>query len=234
MGPASREMRPARLFGGRRLAIVAAIIAVILLATGCGSNAVVPQPSAAHANATDTEVASLLAGIPQRGSTLGDPTAPVTLEYFGDLQCPFCREFTLADIPFLIRNYVRSGKLKIEYRSMETATRDPETFGIQQVAALAAGQQSKLWNFIELFYHEQGKEDSGYVTESYLQGLARQVPGLNLLAWTAARSDAALAGMLTRDAQTVKLEGLTRTPSFLVANPHNAPYASTIEKLLRS
>src|ERR1700685_2396304 len=72
--------------------------------------------------------------------------------------------------PSIIDSYVRNGKVKIEYRSMETATRDPDTFDIQQVAALAAGQQDKLWNFIELFYHEQGKEDSGYVTESFLQG----------------------------------------------------------------
>ena len=41
-----------------------------------------------------------------------------------------------------------------------------------------------MWNFIELFYHEQGEEDTGYVTESYLQGLAAQVPGLNLSQWS--------------------------------------------------
>ena len=64
---------------------------------------------------------------------------------------------------------MRTGKLKIEYRSLETATREPETFKTQQVAALAAGKQNKMWNYIELFYHEQGEEDSGYVTESYLQ-----------------------------------------------------------------
>jgi protein-disulfide isomerase len=218
----------------KRVPIVAALIVVILIATGCGSNSTAPKPSVTHANATGAEVASLLAGIPQRGNTLGDPTAPVTLEYFGDLECPFCREFTLDEIPLLIHSYVRSGKLKIEYRSMETATHDPETFGIQQVAALAAGQQDKMWNFIELFYHEQGKEDSGYVTESYLQDLAGQVPGLNLTAWAAARSNAKLANTITLDAQTVKFEGLRLTPSFLIANPRNAPYAAAIQRLLRS
>jgi hypothetical protein len=35
---------------------------------------------------------------------------------------------------------VRPGKLKIEYRSLETATREPETFHTQQLAALAAGK----------------------------------------------------------------------------------------------
>ena len=79
---------------------------------------------------------------------------------------------------------MRTGKLRIEYRSMETATREPEVFKTQQVAAYAAGKQNKAWNFIETFYHEQGEEDSGYVTEKYIQGIASQVPGLNLAQWT--------------------------------------------------
>jgi protein-disulfide isomerase len=234
MGPASRPTGPARRFGVKGVAIVAVMIVAALVATGCGSNADAPKASVTHGNGTGAEVASLLAGIPQRGNTLGDPKAPVTVEYFGDLECPFCRKFTLDELPSLIHSYVRSGKLKIQYRSLETATHDPETFGVQQVAALAAGQQDKLWNFIELFYHEEGKEDSGYVTEGYLQDLAMQVPGLNLIAWTAARSDAELARTLTRDAQAAKLARFSSTPTFLILNTHNAPYAPAITKLLRS
>ena len=134
----------------------------------------------------------------------------------------------------MIQSYVRAGRLKIEYRSMESATRDPETFKVQQVAALAAGEQDKMWNFIELFYHEQGEEDSGYVTESYLQGLAQQVHGLNLVAWTAARTDPELADTITTDARAAHDAGFTHTPSFLVGGPTRTPYTSTIERLLRN
>ena len=108
---------------------------------------------------------------------LGNPNAPVTLQYFGDLECPICKDFTLGALPPIIQKWVRTGKVKIEYRSLETATREPEVFKTQQVAALAAGKQNKMWNYLETFYHEQGEEGSGYVTESYLQGLAQQVPG---------------------------------------------------------
>ena len=111
----------------------------------------------------------------------------MTLQYFGDLQCPICKDFTLGALPTLIQKYVRTGKLKIEYRNLETATREPETFKTQQVAALAAGKQQKMWYYIELFYHEQGEENTEYVTENYLQTLAQQVPGLNLASWTAAQ-----------------------------------------------
>jgi len=147
---------------------------------------------------------------------LGRQNAPVTMQYFGDLQCPVCKSFTEGALQPLIQNYVRPGTLKIEFRSLETATREPETFRTQQVAALAAGKQSKMWQYIELFYRQQGEEDTGYVTESYLHELARQVPGLDLNAWEAARSDAALASSVTTDAQAANNSGFTGTPSFLI------------------
>jgi protein-disulfide isomerase len=127
-------------------------------------------------------------------------------------------------MPTIIKEFVREGKLKIEYRSLSTATGNAErvgaqpqgTFNKQQVAALAAGQQNKMWHFLELFYHEQGAEDSGYVTESYIQGIAQQVPGLNLADWTAARNDPNLAAEIPHDQQVALEHRFEGTPSFLL------------------
>ena len=227
-------------------AVVVVIILVIVVATSGGSKTSVPKASSKQASQTAAEVNSLLAGIPQSGNTLGSPNAPVTLQYFGDLECPICKEFSLAALPTLIRNYVATGKLKIEFHSMQTATSEPSTFNNQQIAALAAGKQNKMWPYIELFYHEQGEEHSGYVTESYLQGLAQQVSGLNLPAWTAARSNPEYANAVTADAQTANSEGFTGTPSFLLGKTGStlqkfepgtfsepAPYTAAVEKLLK-
>jgi len=221
-----KEMEQAALDAAKRrtrliqLGIVAAVVVVaivaIVIATGGGSKSHGISTNKRETNATVSSVSSLLGGIPQSGNTLGNPNAPVTLQYFGDLQCPVCRSFTEGALGTLIQNYVRTGILKIEFRSLETATREQETFRTQQVAALAAGRQSKLWQYIELFYRQQGEEDTGYVTEAYLAGLARQVPGLNLSAWEAARSDASLASAVTTDAQAANNSGFTGTPSFLI------------------
>ena len=194
--------------------VVAVIVGIVIATSGGKSSHVASTPQAK--NKVASEVNSLLGGIPQSGSVLGNPNAPVTLVFFGDLQCPICRDFSLGVLPGLVQNYVRAGKLRIEYRSLETATREPETFRKQQIAALAGGSQSKMWYYTELFYHQQGEEDTGYVTESYLHELARQVPGLNLNAWEAARSDAALASSVTTDAQAANNSGFTGTPSFLI------------------
>jgi protein-disulfide isomerase len=138
--------------------------------------------------------------------------------------------------------------MKIEYRSLETATREPEIFKTQQVAAYAAGKQNKAWNFIETFYHEQGEEDSGYVTEKYIQNIASQVPGLNLAQWSSDRGSQELANQVTvTDAQAASNAGFNGTPSFLIghtgstvtkveySNPEEPGFINeAVEKLLKA
>jgi protein-disulfide isomerase len=201
--------------------IVIAIIVGIVLATGGGKKHGISKNSG-EASALVNEINSLIGGIPQNANTLGNPSAPVTLQYFGDLECPVCRQFTEGALKPLIETDVRTGKLKIEYRSLQTATPEPETFKTQQVAALAAGKQQKAWYYIELFYHQQGEEKSGYVTESFLQGIAQQVPGLNLTKWASDRSNAELASEVTSDGQTANSLGFTGTPSFTIGKTGGA------------
>jgi len=175
------------------------------------------------------ETGAILADIPQSANALGLATAPVTLLYFGDLQCPFCRDFTLELLPSVIKRWVRAGDLRIEYHALETATREPEVFVAQQVAALAAGKQDRAWNFIETFYREQGEEGSGYVTERFLEGIASEVPGLSLSQWNRERTDPQLAGEITADARAAESAGVNGTPSFLIGKSAGAitTFAST-------
>jgi protein-disulfide isomerase len=242
---AARRKRLGQL--GAIVAAVVVVIVVILVATGGGSKSKPPAPKGKVAVQASQTVNTLLAGIPQSGNVLGASSATLTMQYFGDLECPFCKEFTVKALPTIIQKWVKTGKLKLEYRSLETATREPETFKTQQVAALAAGKQNKLWNFVELFYHEQGEEDSGYVTESYLQGLAQQVPGLNLATWTTDRNDTNLEAQVTTDAQAANNAGFTGTPSFLIGKTGGTlskfeassftdagPFNEQIEKLLKA
>jgi protein-disulfide isomerase len=219
---AARRRRLTQL--GGVIGIVVVAIVVLIVAIGGGSS---PKkvPKGAEVTKASTAVASLLKGISQSGNVLGDPKAPVTLQYFGDLECPVCQQFTLGALPGVISKYVKSGKLKIEYRSLETATRNPPVFADQQVAALAAGKQNRMWDYVELFYHEQGQEDSGYVTENYLQGLAGQISGLNPSKWSSDRSNSALAAQVTSDEQAATAAGFTGTPSFLLGKTGSTPNA---------
>jgi protein-disulfide isomerase len=217
----ARRDRRVRMLGGVVL-IAAAIVGVaIALSSGGGGNKSVNPNSSAAKQAT-TSVNGLLAGIPQSGMTLGSPSAKVTVTEFGDLQCPVCQTFALGAQNQLIQNDVRSGKAKLVFRSLETASSSspiPNSFQTQQIAAGAAGLQNLAWYYIELFYHQQGQEGTGYVTESYLDGLARQVPGLNYSKWLADRKDPSLLGQLTADQQAASSSGLNSTPTVVVSGP---------------
>ena len=216
---AHRERR-LRMIGGVVLTAVAIVAVLIAVSSGSANKATGLQKGVAQAK-TVANVSSLLSGIPQSGARLGNPKAPVTMTYYGDLECPICQEFTLnGGFPQLVADQVRTGKVQVVYKAFETATRDPTVFQTQQVAALAAGQQNLFWNFAELFYHEQGQEDSGYVTEPYLQGLAKQVPGLNLVNWESARNQGTLVSQVVSDEQSGRKLGVTGTPTLVFQGPN--------------
>jgi protein-disulfide isomerase len=193
--------------------VVAAVAAGVFATNGHGGSA--PKLQARSAT-TEQVVSALLAGVQQRAGVLGRPSAPVTLQWFGDLECPFCKKFALGVLPAIIRKWVRGGQLKIAYRSMRTATRQPQVFETQQIAALAAGAQDRMWNFVETFYREQGAEDSNYVTESYLEGIATQIPGLDLARWMSDRGNPELVTEMAADRAAVEAAGLRGTPAFLI------------------
>jgi len=150
------------------------------------------------------------------------------MTYYGDLECPVCKDFTLSGgFPQLVANDVRGGKVKVVYKAFETATQSPQTFQTQQVAALAAGKQNHFWDYTELFYREQGAEGTGYVTESYLDGLAAQVPGMTVSTWRTARNDPALSSQITSDALAGKTARVQGTPTLIFQGPKGQAAAPT-------
>jgi protein-disulfide isomerase len=215
----ARRDRRLRMVGGVVLAAVA-VVAVLIAVSSGGNKSETGLQKGKGQSTTVAAVESLLKGIPQSGARLGNPKAPVTMTYYGDLECPICQDFTLnGGFSQLISNEVRSGKVQVVYKAFETATHDPTVFKTQQVAALAAGAQNRFWNYAELFYHEQGQEDTNYVTEAYLQGLAEQIPGLNLTTWEADRNDAALATQVATDVQSGTTAGVQGTPTLVFTGP---------------
>jgi protein-disulfide isomerase len=215
----ARRQRRMQMLGGILVVAVAVIAVAIAISSGGGGSKGIVKNTRAQQQIVGS-VSSLLAGIPQSGATLGNPTAPVKITYYGDLECPVCKAFTLqGGFPQLVQNEVRSGKAQVIYSPFETATRDQQTFQTQQVAALAAGKQNKFWQFTELFYHEQGAEDTQYVTESYLDSLARQVPGLNYNQWLQDRKDPALLAQEQSEEASGAGLGVNSTPTLIFKGP---------------
>jgi hypothetical protein len=211
---ASRRSSVVRIRHGV-LAAGAVAVAGVLVATGVSAvTGASGQPSSAR---VEKEGSVLLSGIPQGGNTLGQPSAPITLQVFGDLESADVRTFVVWLLPNIIREWVRTNIVKIQYRSFMTASSPyPNVFVRQQAAALAAGVQDRLWNFIETFYHEQGQEHTRYVTESYIDGIAGQIPGLNLSEWESDREYSELTKQVDEDDHAARAIGFPDAPVFLI------------------
>jgi protein-disulfide isomerase len=198
---------------------LALLIIVVVVAVSGGSWAAKRQQVAPHEPDPTRRTYALLAGIRQHGAVLGNPRAPVTLQFFGDLQCGQSRQVMLGALPFLIRRFVRAGELKIRFRSLETDTKTAGgwvEFLEQQSSALAAGVQEKLWNFIDVFYREQGPEHTGYVDEAFLDQVGQEA-GLDLQGWKEAREPPEVwMPQIEADEALAKAKRLDSTPSFLI------------------
>jgi len=204
------------VIGIGQVALIAVAIAVAGVLVATGVNDVAASSDKPSSAPVGEEVSALLSGIPQGGATLGQATAPITLQIFGDLESADVRTFMVWLLPDIIREWVRTNTLKIQYRSFMTASSPyPNVFVRQQAAALSAGVQDRLWNFIEAFYHEQGKERTRYVTEAYLDDIAEQVPGMDVSEWESDRENSQLTKAVVEDDHAARAI-FHDTPSFTI------------------
>jgi protein-disulfide isomerase len=160
------------------------------------------------------EIAQSLRGIPQKGLVLGDVDAPVKLIEFGDLQCPVCAGYAEEILPPIIENQVKAGELAIEFRNFTIIGPQSVDAG---AAAIAAAQQGRGWNFIELFYRNQGRENSGFADEAFLEAVAEGAGVEDIARWN--RDRARLKSEVENTTAEAQELGFQGTPSFAIEGP---------------
>jgi protein-disulfide isomerase len=192
-----------------RLAFVLVVPLLLLLTlTVPGTGAAAP-PFVRGAGST----AALLRGIPQHGTALGRSDAPVTLVEFADVQCPYCALWARNALPTLVREYVRSGKVRIVFTGMHFVGPDSVT-GLN--AALAAAAQNRFWHVLELLYQNQGRENSGWISDALLRAIGHTVPGLDTARMMRDRRSAAVEHLLAAADAFALRAGVRATPTFAV------------------
>jgi protein-disulfide isomerase len=155
---------------------------------------------------------ALFEGIPQTGARLGDPEAPVRLLEFVDLQCPFCAQYTERVLPTIVDRYVRTGEIQVELRPLAFLG-DDSVRGA--AAASAAADQNRMWQFTDIFYRNQGAENSGYVTDEFLRRVAR-ASGVDPAPIVAAADGGRVSPLLRGAQRQADRYGVNSTPSFLI------------------
>jgi protein-disulfide isomerase len=188
--------------------VVAAGLAAALIAVSVTGAKDEPAAGAVHGvEATE----ALLQSIPQNGNVLGKPDAPVTIVEYADYQCPYCARWALDTLPAIVDEYVRPGKVRIVFQGIAILGEDSVT-ALQ--TAVSAGTQNKLWNVAELLFHNQGTENSGWVTDDLLRDIGASVPGLDVDAMMDDRESAEVAAAMAEAQGAAQAAGVSGTPSF--------------------
>jgi protein-disulfide isomerase len=190
--------------------LAAALIGSSLLLRGGDDEATSPLPVTSDAEPTPVDT---LAGIPQRFTVLGRPTARVTLIEYADLSCPVCRQYAEQILPTLVDEYVRTGKVRLEFRGLAF---------IQPVAnseralrhGLAAGLQNRLWQFVELTYANQGEEGTNWFTEAFAREIGQQVLGLDVQQMLREANDPRVSEEMAQSAAQAQAAQVPGTPWF--------------------
>ena len=191
------------------LAVIA--VAVVLIAGG-GSDDSKSTASSGGTVAGLAETNALLKGIPQDAGSLGQKDAPITMTEFADLQCPFCKQFALTTYPIIVNKYVATGKLRVEFKTLTFIGPDSEKAAR---AAAAAGQQKRESYFTQLWYFNQGQENSGYATDEFINKIWKAAGVDPTQAKKFADSQASMVPVVAAQKGAEKY-GVVSTPTFLI------------------
>jgi protein-disulfide isomerase len=197
-----------------RLALVTLLAAVVvvgaIVVSSNGSDSEPPTPARPGATPAE-EVATLYDGIPQEGRFLGRGEAPATLVEIADLQCPFCAQYSVQALPTIVQDYVRTGKIAYELQIRSFLGRD----SVRAAGAAAeAARENRLYQFVDLFYPNQGPENSDYADADFMREIAGQVEGLDVDRVVAAADDPLSYPAVRAGERFARRIGSTGTPDF--------------------
>lgn len=213
---AGRQRRARRLWQLGGVVALAALVAGVLIVVSQSDSGGGETPAGsegASGAAGAQAVQQGLDGIPQRGRYLGAADAPVVMTEFVDLQCPFCRDFSVEVLPDLVSRYVRDGRLRIEQRLLTFIGEDSVKAAR---AALVAGRENRQWTFTELFFTNQGEENGGYVTDDFLRQVATGAGVEPSAAVVDDAEDPVVTQRLEQDEAAGSAAGISGTPSFTI------------------
>lgn len=193
------------------LAAVVVVGAIVLSSAGgdeetpAGTN----QPGAPAAE----DVLAVYDGLPQDNLRLGEKDAPATLVEIADLQCPFCAQYSVNVLPTLIETYVRSGRANYELHFRSFLGRD----SVRAAGAAAqAAKQDLMYQFADIFFRNQGPENSDYADAAFMRMVAEQVPGLDAEKVVAAADEPLSLPAVERGEMFAREIGSTSTPDLYV------------------
>lgn len=107
---------------------------------------------------------------------VGSATAPVTMAYWYDYQCPFCQKTEQETITQIVKNYVDTGKVKIVFKDYQFLSEDSQRLG-KVSRAVWETVPDKFYQWHKAVYDNQGTENTGWATDAKILSITTGVLG---------------------------------------------------------
>ena len=141
----------------------------------------------------------------------GSPDAPVTLEEFGDFQCPPCGKLA-EPIAQLERDF--RGRLRVIFRQLPLSE-SHENARDAALAAEAAGMQGRFWEMHALLYREQAVWSQAPEVRALFETYAATL-GLDLARFKTDLASEAANARLAADEKRANELGVSTTPTIFL------------------
>ena len=224
-GPRQASPRALAIGGGIVALIVIAIVLGIVFSSGGGSSdplkglPAVGSASSPAALPGAPEANALFAGIPQKGLVLGNPSAPVEMEMFIDVQCPFCQRYEVDNLPTIVQKYIRPGKVQLHLEPW--AFIGDQSFS-GRLGLIAASFQNKGYQYAKVLYDNQATENTGWLDDRMMAQIGASVNGLRMQQWLSAKNGSGAQAIAKKVDQLATKSNAQGTPTVLVG-PTNGP-----------
>lgn len=150
---------------------------------------------------------------------IGNANAPVTIAYWSDFQCPFCKQFDETTLRDLVAKYVDTGKARIVFMDFQFLGPDSSQDALFARAVWDL-YPDKYQAWREAWYADQPQENSlsSAENEKQLEKVATSVPGIDVAKVVAQVTAKKSAYQTAIDADRAQGQtfGVNATPSFVI------------------
>jgi len=165
--------------------------------------------------ATDS-VAQRLLQRADRGRIQGDSAAPVWVIVASDFQCPYCRTWHDETYATLVKDYVRTGKIRMAYLNYPISSHRNAWPAAE--AAMCASVQGMFWEMQDALFVNQARWSAMPNPMAFLDSVAVNKFSLNPDEWRSCMSTHATAALVQADFERLRSAGVESTPSFFVGD----------------
>lgn len=186
---------------------------------GAAADKASAPPAATAGGATTTTKSAVphdsISDLADRGRILGDSSATVWVIMASDFQCPFCKQWEDANYAQLVKDYVKTGRVRLAFLNMPLSMH-PNALPASE-AAMCAAVQNKFWRMHDTLFASQAQWEVLPDPRAKFDSITTAL-GVDMPRWRSCMAQHSTLALINADRDRARQAGVNSTPTFFVGN----------------